>query len=124
MQPTPNHRTILLVDDAEDTLQPLARLLTMCGYHVRLARNAAEALDALASPDPVDLVISDLGLPDRSGTDLMRDVKARLPVRGIALTGYTEEQAVRDCKSAGFDRHLAKPVVFEDLRSAVSELLQ
>ena len=96
----------------------------MCGYHVRVARNAAEALDAIASPEPVDLVISDLGLPDRSGTDLMRDMKARVALRGIALTGYTEDQDVRACKSAGFDRHMAKPVAFEDLRSAVSELLQ
>jgi CheY-like chemotaxis protein len=124
MQPSPNRHSILLVDDAEDTLRPLARLLTMCGYDVRLARNAAEALEAMESPAPVDLVISDLGLPDRSGVDLMRDIKSRFDPRGIALSGYTEDQTVRDCHSAGFDRHLAKPVDFDDLRSAVTELLR
>src|SRR5687767_13710380 len=115
--------TILLVDDSAATLEPLARLLTMSGYDVRVAHNAAEALALAAAPAPADLMISDLGLPDRDGTELMRDVKARYGLRGIAVTGFTDEDTVRDCRAAGFDRHFAKPVDFEDLRTAVGELL-
>ena len=120
MQP---RRTILLVDDSPDTLAPLSRLLKMSGYDVRLAHNAAEALQQAAGPEPVDLMISDLGLPDRHGTELMRDVKAQFGLRGIALTGYTGDQTDRDCRSAGFDRQFSKPIDFDDLRTALSEML-
>jgi CheY-like chemotaxis protein len=117
------HRsTILLVDDSVDTLAPLSRLLRLSGYDVRVARTAAEAL-ALAAEAPADLMISDLGLPDRDGTDLMRDVKARFGLRGIAVTGYDGDDTVRRCRRAGFDRHFAKPIRFEQLRAAVNELL-
>ena len=119
---TPRH-TILLVDDSDDTLRPLARLLQMHGYHVRTARTAAEARAAVAAPVPADLIISDLGLPDGDGTDLMRDVRTRHDLRGIAVTGFTDDAVVRDCKAAGFDRHFAKPVHFEALRAAISEML-
>ena len=119
---TPRH-TILLVDDSDDTLRVLARLLKMYGYDVRTARTAAEALAAVAAPVPADLIISDLGLPDGDGTDLMRDVRTRHNLRGIAVTGYTDDAVVKDCKAAGFDRHFAKPVVFDDLRAAISEML-
>jgi CheY-like chemotaxis protein len=116
-------RTILLVDDSDDTLQPLARLLQMCGYGVRLAHTAAEALGQAAAPVPVDLLISDLGLPDRSGIDLMREVKTRYGLRGIAVTGHTGDDDILACRSAGFARYFAKPIRFEDLRAAIAELL-
>ena len=80
-------RTILLVDDCVDTLEPLSRLLKMTGFDVRVARSATEALALAATPKPADLIISDLGLPDRSGTDLMREVKQRHGLPGIAVTG-------------------------------------
>lgn len=116
-------RTILLVDDSAETLAPLSRLLKLSGYDVRVAQSAAEALERVAAPMPADLVISDLRLPDRSGTELMREVKQRHNLPGIAMTGYTGDETVRDCQSAGFSRHLAKPVNFEDLRAAVSDLI-
>jgi CheY-like chemotaxis protein len=116
-------RTILLVDDSDDTLQPLARLLEMCGYDVRLAHTAAEALGQAAAPVPADLLISDVGLPDRSGIELMREAKTRFGLPGIALTGYSDDKDVAACRSAGFSRHLAKPVLFEDLLSAIGEVL-
>ena len=123
MRPLPNRYTILLVDDADDTLRPLARLLQFSGYDVRLAHNTAEALAVAGEGGRLDLVISDLGLPDGSGFDLMRDVKARFGLRGIAVTGYDGAQTVDACRSAGFERHFAKPVLFEDLCAALSELL-
>ena len=68
------------------------------------------------------LVICDLGLPDRSGADLMRDLKDRYGMRGLAVSGHTDPQAVRDIEKAGFDAHLDKPVVFDDLLAAVRDL--
>ena len=124
MQPAPANRTILLVDDSPDTLELLARLLAMCGYQVRRARNAAEALALVDEPARADLMISDLGLPDRSGTELMRDVKRQFGLRGIALTGYTGDETVSDCRSAGFERYLSKPIEFKDLHAAVRDLLE
>ena len=123
MPAEPHRHTILLVDDSPGTLEPLARLLRMCGYDVRLARSAAEALALVDEPARADLMISDLGLPDRSGTELMRDVKRQFGVRGIALTGHTGDQTMMDCRSAGFDRYLSKPISFPDLHAAVRDLL-
>jgi CheY-like chemotaxis protein len=117
-------RTLLLVDDSDETLRPLARLLQMCGYDVRLAHTAAEALAVAAVPALADLLISDLGLPDRSGMDLMRDVRKRFGLRGIAVTGYTSDEIVGACKSAGFARHFSKPIEFDDLREAIAQLLR
>ena len=116
--------TILLVDDSRDTLEPLKRLLTMCGYDVRTATTAGQAMALAADPRPADLIVSDLGLPDRSGADLMRDAKARWGMRGIVMTGFTGDQTIRECRSAGFERHLFKPFEFEDLREAVCEMLR
>lgn len=115
-------RTILLVDDSHATVEPLARLLRLDGYDVRVACTAAEAI-ALAAQGPVDLIISDVGLPDRDGTELMREVRTTHHFPGIAVTGHTGDDVARDCRSAGFDRHFAKPIVFDDLRAAISELL-
>jgi CheY-like chemotaxis protein len=123
LPPTAPRRTILLVDDSDGTLLPLSRLLQLCGYDVRLAHTAAEALGQAAAPVPADLMISDVGLPDRSGLDLMREARSRFGLPGIALTGYTADDDVRACRQAGFSRHMAKPVVFQDLLSAINELL-
>lgn len=122
-RPATARRTILLVDDNDDTLRPLARLLQLSGFDVRLAHTVAEALGQAAAPVPPDLLVSDVGLPDRSGLDLMREVKSRFGLRGIALTGYTEERDVHACQSAGFARHMAKPVMFEELLSVIDEVL-
>jgi CheY-like chemotaxis protein len=118
----PARHTLLLVDDSDQTLQPMARLLQMCGYDVRLAHTAEEAMSLAAAP--VALMISDLGLPDRSGMDLMRDVRRDFGLPGIAVTGYTSDDVVRACKSAGFSRHFSKPIVFDDLTAAIAQLLR
>jgi CheY-like chemotaxis protein len=119
---TPSRRTILVVDDSPETLAPLGRLLELIGYDVRLASSAAEAIRQAAAA-PVDLIISDVGLPDRNGVDLMREVRAVHGLPGIAVTGHATDDVIRDCRSAGFDRHFSKPVLFDDLRAAISELL-
>ena len=112
---------ILVVDDHADTVTVLRRLLTLEGYRVITASCAEEAAEAVERGD-CDLIISDVGLPDRSGLELMTDLRARSGLRGIALSGYAEPADRKAALAAGFDRFLAKPVQFEKLIVAVREL--
>jgi len=109
---------ILLVEDHADTANVLCRVLRQHGYAVRTAESVESTLK-LASAEPFDLVISDLGLPDGSGLELMRELKRRFPVRGIALTGYGSEDDERRTKEAGFAAHLTKPVSVEELEETI-----
>ena len=114
--------SILLVDDHDDTVRVLQRLLTMSGYQVRAARSAGEALK-VADGCPCDLVISDVGLPDRSGLELVSELKRRCDLKAVALSGYTEPADAKAAVAAGFDAHLKKPVQFEELLGTVRRLL-
>ncbi|HYP17698.1 MAG TPA: response regulator, partial [Opitutus sp.] len=76
----------------------------------------------LAAARPYDLLISDLGLPDGSGLDLMRELQNRFQGRAIALTGYGMESDVRSTHEAGFAEHLTKPVQIAALRAAIARL--
>ena len=113
---------ILLVDDHEDTLQILARLLRRWGYGVTIARSVQSALDR-ASEQHFDLLLSDLGLPDGSGSDVMRALKERYNLPAIALSGYGTDEDVRTSLDAGFAEHLTKPVSFQALRMALRRFL-
>jgi signal transduction histidine kinase len=109
---------VLLVEDHENTLQALSMLLRRDGHHVITASTVANAL-ALAATQPLDLVISDLGLPDGTGTELMEKLRADHGLRGIALSGYGMEDDLARTLDAGFVAHLVKPVSIADLRRAV-----
>ena len=118
---------ILLVEDHVDTAEAMVALLQGLGHRITLAANVAEALaaaDALQGrPDQeLDLVVSDLGLPDGSGFDLMRELARRYGLRGIALSGYGMEEDLRRSKEAGFERHLTKPITMESLQSVIREV--
>lgn len=112
---------ILLVEDHLDTARALSRLLMRLGYDVSTAETCAGALQ-LASSQEFDLVISDLGLPDRSGLELMRQLLQHRPIKGIALTGYGMQEDVEQTRAAGFASHLTKPVSFQDLQSTIEKL--
>jgi CheY-like chemotaxis protein len=110
---------LLLVDDHADTRRILSRLLGKCGHEVSTADSGQSALK-LMETERFDALISDIGLPDSSGYEVVREAKRRQPVRGIALSGFGMEEDVRRSLEAGFDYHLTKPVEFQELR----ELLQ
>jgi CheY-like chemotaxis protein len=90
---------VLLVDDHEDTRYVLRRLL--CGHDVRTAGCVSEALEEAALYD-FDLLISDIGLPDGSGLDLMKQLQAAYRMQGIALSGYGMEDDVRRSSGPAF----------------------
>ena len=114
-------RRILLVEDHADTAMIMVRLLKASGHTVKTASTVAFAED-LAAREPFDLVISDLGLPDGSGLDLMRHLKACFHLPGIALSGYSTEEDVQKSLEAGFEEHLTKPVEFNRLKEAIGRL--
>lgn len=112
---------ILLVEDSVDTSNAIHRLLSRIGHHVRTAGTLRAAVDA-ARAHPVDLVISDVGLPDGSGHELMELLKPFGPVRGIALSGYGSEEDIRKSHASGFDTHLTKPTDFQTLVDTIEHL--
>ena len=117
--------SILLVDDHADSLYPLARLLSHSGHEVRTAASVAEGLAAAEARRP-DLLVSDIALPDGDGCDLLRRVRETMPgVKGVALTGLTGlglEPFLDRCRLAGFERFLAKPILFQEVTTVLREL--
>jgi len=112
---------ILLVDDHEDTCTGMRMILERRGYRVETAHDVESAL-ARADDYPFELLISDLGLPDRTGFDLMKELKLRRgdTFRGVALSGFGMESDIEKSMEAGFEEHLIKPVNLERL----SEILR
>jgi signal transduction histidine kinase/CheY-like chemotaxis protein len=111
-------RRVLLVEDHLDTARAVRELLQEMSCQVVLAGSVQEAV-AAAEAAPFDLVMSDIGLPDGSGFDLMSDLRARHGLSGIALTGFGMEQDIEQGRQAGFQDHLVKPVTFQRLAGAV-----
>jgi len=101
---------ILLVEDHSDTAAMMHMLLESSGYEVETAVDADQALTAMEHGS-FDLLISDLGLPDRSGLELMQDLRrAGSTIKAVALSGYGREEDIVQSKKAGFSEHLTKPV--------------
>ena len=113
---------ILLVEDHADTLRIMARLLRGLGYTVRTAGTVLDAIEA-AEQDSFRLLISDIGLPDGSGIDLMKSLKSRYGTVGIALSGFGHDDDLSHSEEAGFMAHLVKPVDLRKLEDAIREAL-
>jgi HAMP domain-containing protein/signal transduction histidine kinase/CheY-like chemotaxis protein len=110
---------ILLVEDHEDTNRSLTNLLRRRGYHVQSALTFQSALD-LGAKEQFDVLISDLGLPDGSGIDLIQKLASKPPL-GIALTGFGMEQDIRRSREVGFQHHLVKPIDLNKLDSLIQQ---
>jgi PAS domain S-box-containing protein len=111
---------VLLVEDHETSRLALARLLANRRFDVISASSVREALSK-AREHPIELVISDLGLPDGDGCDLMKQLKADYGCYGIALSGYGSRQDIARSKAAGFTTHLTKPVQSRALDEALEQ---
>jgi signal transduction histidine kinase/CheY-like chemotaxis protein len=113
--------SILLVEDHEPTRTVLVQMLENRGHRVLSAGSLAEAR-ACAAIARVDVLISDIGLPDGSGYDLMAELSAHYPLQGIALTGYGMEDDVSESRAAGFAAHLTKPVRIRMIDEALAKI--
>jgi signal transduction histidine kinase/CheY-like chemotaxis protein len=116
-------RGILVVDDHLDTCTGMKMMLERRGYRVTIAHTADEAVEKTQHQE-FDLVISDIGLPDRSGYELMRELSATKGLRGIALSGFGMENDVSRARAAGFSEHLTKPINFDRLEESIQSLLE
>jgi len=108
---------IFVVEDHEDTLSILRVYLKSIGHRVEVARSLAEALEAIPK-DSYDVLMSDMGLPDGDGWDLLPRLKeagAVLPRYAIAMSGFGMNADHERSERAGFNHHLLKPFTLEDL---------
>jgi CheY-like chemotaxis protein len=112
---------MLIVDDHAETLRVLSALLRKRGHVVSTADSSQGALTLLGGGQ-FDVLISDIGLPDGDGYDLIREAKKRQSLKGIALSGFGMEDDLRVAKEAGFDYHLTKPVEFQKLEGVLREI--
>ena len=118
--PQRKSKRILLVEDHDDTNRSLTNLLRLRGYHVQSANNVQSAVE-LSSSDEFDVLISDLGLPDGTGIDVIQRSRFSGPVFAIALTGFGMEDDVRKSHEAGFKHHLVKPIDLNKLDLLIQE---
>jgi CheY-like chemotaxis protein len=114
---------ILIVDDNEDTTALLQMVLSRDGREVVVAEGVDQALELVAI-HAFDLVVSDIGLRDGTGLDLMRRLCELKRIPGIALSGHGSAEDIADSRAAGFDAHLVKPVSLDVLEEAVQRLLR
>jgi len=115
---------ILLVEDHDDTARVLSRLLQRLGHRVRVADSVSAALSA--ANQPFDLLLSDIGLPDGTGNDLIRKLRQQRSQHfpAVALTGFGMEEDVAKSREAGFTDHLTKPVNFQRLQMVVQKIAE
>src|SRR5207248_9566982 len=109
--PSRKHR-LLLVDDHVDTWTGMKLTLERHGYDIGVAHSADQAVQKARS-EHFDLLISDIGLPDRTGYELMSELRKSKGLPGIALSGFGAEADVTQARAAGFSEHLTKTINFE-----------
>ena len=122
--PLPESRPlrILLVDDHQDTCVALERLLVRRGHLVAAAHNVRSAMET-AARNSFDLLISDIALPDGTGTELMTYLHAISRIPGIAISGFGMNGDIEKSIDAGFAEHLVKPVKMENLEAAIDRVM-
>jgi PAS domain S-box-containing protein len=116
-------RRILLIEDHAPSRIALARLLAVRKIEVTQASSGADALEK-AKNNSFDLVISDIGLPDMNGYDLMKILRDRHGCHGIALSGYGMEEDIARSRQAGFKAHLTKPVQIQNLDKMLEQFFR
>jgi signal transduction histidine kinase/CheY-like chemotaxis protein len=118
-------KRILLVEDHETTANVMSRLLSAMSYSVVTARDLASARK-LAESEAFDLLVSDIGLPDGTGLDLLRHLRSTcrdVHIPALAVSGFGMEEDLRLSREAGFTEHLVKPVDLNKLRAAIERAI-
>lgn len=115
---------VLVVDDHPDLLLMLDLMMQRRKYAVQTAQSGAEALQIAREFAP-HVVVSDIGMPEMDGYQLMRTLRERDglgPFKSIALTGYDHQMEGDSAQNAGFDAQLTKPIEFEQLFEMIERL--
>lgn len=115
-------QTVLLVEDHADSAFFIKRMVEASGYRAILAETIEDAF-RIFQTEKIDGMISDLGLPDGRGTDLMKRIMEIRPIPAIALSGYGMESDIENSRAAGFRKHLTKPIDLSKLEEALTAVL-
>jgi len=115
------HLRILVVEDHDSTATILSRVLRRMGHEVRVAGSVQAAMKLLARAQ-IDLLISDVGLPDGSGFDVVTEAHRERRLPAIALSGYGQPEDIRRSLAAGFDAHLTKPIELDRLKRIIGDV--
>jgi CheY-like chemotaxis protein len=121
MSPSPEHRTVLVIEDNDDARAAMTALLELEGYHVAGAADGREGIEVARAKGP-DIALIDIGLPGIDGYEVARRIRASLgsAIFLVALTGYGEPDDRRRAPEAGFDAHVVKPVDPGELTAMLS----
>ena len=113
-----------VVENHQDTLDAIKMFLEAQGHSVEVAPDMKSALK-LAPKAKFDVLISDIGLPDGDGWDLMRKLREQIPnLKGIAMSGYGMRADLEKSKQAGFAGHIIKPFGPVELNVALNKVLE
>lgn len=118
---TEGKRCVLVVEDHDDTLRSMKLLLTKLGYEVLAAETMMDALQ-IAEHQHFDFLLSDIGLPDGSGLELLKRIRSIREVPALALSGFGMDEDIERSREAGFVDHLTKPVSIDRLQAAIAQL--
>ena len=115
-------KRILIVDDEENTRIGLSKLLSQEGFEVESAANGNDALDLLAK-HKINLVISDINMPDMNGLAFLRELSRKFPSTNvIMITAYGGVESYLEAMNLGAYEYLHKPVRLEELRSVMKKI--
>ena len=119
---------VMIVEDEEGTREMLEHALQSYGASVLVASSAAEALQQIAGKQP-DVLISDIGLPNMDGYELLSRIRSEMPetlrdIPAVALTAFAAAEHIEKSRLAGYQAHVSKPVAIPDLISVVSRVLK
>jgi CheY-like chemotaxis protein len=117
-------RRVLVVDDNVDAAEVMAKLLRKFGHTVFVASTPFEAIETV-SREPLDIALLDIGLPEMSGYELgrrLRAMKPATPLPLVAITGYGQVDDLNRSLREGFVAHLVKPVMLDDLHRTLDSI--
>src|SRR5262249_16627022 len=120
--PSPRSRRVLLIEDNGDAADSLSEALRVKGHDVRVARDGPTGLESARVFNP-EVVICDIGLPRMDGYAVAKALRADEALKDVylvALTGYAREEDIRRASDAGFNEHMTKPPVMDDLNRVLS----
>jgi CheY-like chemotaxis protein len=120
---------VLAVDDDPNALGMLASMLELGGAKVSTAQSVGDALDVFRRKADIAVLLSDIGMPDRDGYDLVESLRRDFPgraqnVTAVAITGYARDEDHARALRAGFDAHLAKPFGMDELLDSIADLVR
>jgi len=117
---------LMIVEDDPDTLEMLRATLEARGFYVIACESAVQTLE-VASANQVDMIISDIGMPEMDGFQMikrLREVSGYQDIPAIALSGYASQKDAKAALAAGFNAHVSKPVDPAELVIMVNGLLE